>query len=215
MANREVRFGVGANGGPGHRYWAVRTSASRPEAYVRGNRTGAFFGASLHEDPEHWHWKSHRPRQAPSYGRWKRPGATYAGCTRALEIVVHELVATVGPPATSRKPIAWYWPKARNVQVCFDLFLEPAGVDPASWPGRNSMSTELLGRCDMSDGSTLAVVGWEQEHVEQRVTLPMSDEAKAEMLRSVETANTPWMILMGLGEDGTAWWREGPLEVRT
>jgi hypothetical protein len=65
----------------------------------------------------------------------------------------------------------------------------------------------------MSDGSTLAVVGWEQDHVEQRITVPMSDVAKNELLKSLETANSPWMILMGVGEDGTAWWREGPIEV--
>jgi hypothetical protein len=99
-----LRFGIGDHqGNPGTRYWALKTSASRPDFYIRGSRTGEFFGVSIHEDENHWHWKVRRPGQPASYMTFPPPPALVPGLVRAQCLVSHAVVATRGPRVHPRK----------------------------------------------------------------------------------------------------------------
>lgn len=103
-AMRELRFGVGrGDGRSGSPYWNLKSAAKRPDLYLRGNRTGAFFGVSLHEDPDHWHWKIHRPHSPPEYKAWRRPPPFVPGHTRAIELAAHVSEGRTSQPGRPRE----------------------------------------------------------------------------------------------------------------
>src|SRR4051812_38277843 len=98
----DLRFGVGVGGGPGGRYWSMKFAASRPEVFLYGSETGGFFGISLHEDPDHWHWKIHRPGERATYEEWPRPPQLVPGYTRALTLSSSPSYAAVGTPVAKQ-----------------------------------------------------------------------------------------------------------------
>lgn len=209
---RELRFGVAPSSAqPGTRYWTLRAAARRPELYLRGSRTGSFFGVSLHEDPEHWHWKIARPGELPEYKTWTRPAQLVPGYTRAVEVVVHTVTATYGPQASSKSKVVWYVPSVQDLRIHFNLFIESPGANLDGWPAKNHGSL-FIGRVDLSDGSTAVVVATESAHEEQTWTLPRPDEETLQRMLAAVDSGQSWLILMGVGDDGTAWLLESPVE---
>ena len=211
---RELRFGVGrGDGGSGSRYWNLRSAAKRPDLYLRGNRTGAFFGVSFHEDPDHWHWKIHRPNSPPEYKAWRRPPPFVPGYTRAIELVAHVSEGEQATPFGHRRQVVWYQPQTIG-RIHFAIWIEERGANLAGWPGKNH-GTSLIGRIEIADGTTAVVVASESEHEEQSWTMPVPGPRwRAQISDQIRQAENPRMILMGIGDGGTAWMVDAPLALR-
>jgi hypothetical protein len=209
----QLRFGIGNGPRPGSRYWSLKTSARAPEFYLRGSKSGAFFGVSIHDDPNHWHWKVRRPNEPAQYHDFAPPPETAPGLVRAHTIVSHAVVASLGDQVPPAKAVKWFHPSSRNVRVEFDVFLEAPGIDPASWPGRTSMGTTFMGRVALSDGSTAVVVAREVPHTEQELTMRVADvDAAKKALHDALQTGQKWLLLMGFNPDGSAWLIDGPVD---
>jgi hypothetical protein len=75
------------------------------------------------------------------------------------------------------------------------------------------MGTALVGRVGLADGSTVVVVAHEVPHRVETINVPVADvQAAQEDLRRALKSGQPWLILMGLNTDGSAYLVEGPAE---
>jgi hypothetical protein len=212
----ELRFGIGYDGGPGGRYWTLRSAAHRPELYLRHSRVGAFFGFSLHEHPDHWQAKLvRRPGDDPEYQRWRRPEPWRPGCTKAMAVLMHAGLADHGVPAR-RSQIVWHQPLGPEHVAHFTVFIEDHGANQATWPGMRAMRTAFVGRLPMADRSTVVVVVHETLAHEVTFNVPGGvsawDGMSQPIRTTVERGGEPWLMLRGPQDDGTVSVVEGPIE---
>lgn len=207
----KARFGVGGRGGlPGSRYWSIKTSSSRAEFYVRGSRTGAFYGISIHEDRRHWHWKVRPPGEHARYMTFDAPDPMPSGIVRAHTIISHAAIGDRGPRAETSKPVYWHEPSSENVQVRFTVFVDTHPVETEDWPGGSTQGTQLVSRLPLADGSSVVVVVHELPHEDQSFQLPVEDPERAfEATRAAIERGADSIVLMGRLDDGSGYAMEG------
>jgi hypothetical protein len=113
---------------------------------------------SLHADPNHWHVYVKLAPDQVQRSPWPKPALLAPGLTRALEILTPPAAIDASDPS---RPRGVEWVTALPDRwLSFDLFIEEPSVSLASWPGKTSMGSSLVGRLSLSDGTRACVVAW-------------------------------------------------------
>ena len=196
VARRDLRFGItGAT--LRARCWRVRSGARRPEVFLEREGLERLVHFSLHESGS-WHLKVRG--QALPY--WKRPAEVHPGLTRAAVIVQPEAVATVTYPVHVDAHLARMAPHGDAAQ--FNVFLERAGANLTSWPGRSSRGTEFIGRIPLAAGAgTCCVVLHRASIGDRTLTLPRPPDDQLAELRRAMSDRDLGVTLFGAEPDGT------------
>jgi hypothetical protein len=202
-----MRFGVGRpDGRPGARYWSLNVGARRPDVYLSLGPSGEgdFVTASIHESPDHWHVKSGDPEDGNQVVyRWTRPPEIEPGYTKAMEILTHAAIATIGPP--SGKAVQWIAPSSESVGLFLNIVIESDGCDRATWPGRAD-GTRLVARMELPGGGSVCVVCAEIPDDEHEMTVPPPEDGEvlARFARDVEAGTASVVGIAYVEEDGCA-----------
>jgi hypothetical protein len=109
---------------------------------------------SLHESGL-WHIKVNGQRVV----QWLRPSEFHPGFTRAVMASQPTVVAvhpTPAPAGTVIVPLTV--DPADPLPMQFNVFIERPGADLASWPGKNAMGTDLVGRLPLATGAGTCVI---------------------------------------------------------
>lgn len=173
MAQRSIRFGIGAANGSRAATWKLwtETGSGKSEVYLACRPLGGFLKASLHQSGM-WHLAytkqafEEKVQGVASHPRdrfidkWPRPREIDSGVTLAFRIVTpfSAVTATDGRPDNSR--VIWLpnAPEAKATEI--DILFTTPPVLTSGWPGRRSMGTSFIGSIPLNNGDTVWAVYW-------------------------------------------------------
>jgi hypothetical protein len=208
--DHKIRFGIEV-AGLRSSVWCVRAGAWESELFIERERPDKVH-ASLHQSGQ-WHVKVKRRKVV----QWPRPGEFWPGYTRAVMVAQPAAVAvhTEAAPAGS-VIVPLHVDPTQPAPVMFNIFIEDPGANPASWPGRSSMGTKLVGRIPLAAGAGACVVTHHVEALQGNpaVTLAPDEAARAAMRRLAAAGTLHGTMLLTL-TDGTFAFIDGkfpPLE---
>ena len=158
MPKQSLRFSVRDENSNRAVTWKLltQTGSGKHDVYLTCRSLGGKLKASLHQSGS-WHVgfirdflnenvdDGHPKREDPYIDRWPRPTEIAPGVTLAYRIVVP--TSGVNIPITHNLPKSIIWipaaPDGKAVEIDV-VFTHPDTV-VSSWPGRNTMQTELVG----------------------------------------------------------------------
>jgi hypothetical protein len=171
MPETSLRFAVRNSAGDRAATWKMwnRKGRGKNDVYLACRSLGGSMKASLH-DSGSWHVgflrdfvESEIPDDDPKHedpyiDRWPRPKDIAPGVTLAYRIVVPTVAVNI--PITEQLPASIEWipaaPEGRAVEI--DIVFTAAGTKVTSWPGRNAMKSQLVGKLELDNGDTVWVV---------------------------------------------------------
>ncbi|MDY0088496.1 MAG: hypothetical protein RBS78_08120 [Coriobacteriia bacterium] len=171
MADQVLRFSVGAADGNRAASWRVWSPSGRgkSDVYLACRSLGGALKTSLHESGS-WHVGFIRdyveanldeadPKYADPYlQRWPRPAEIAPGVTLAYRILVMSSAVTGSGSNVGNTPMSWIPAPPAGMAVEITVLLTTAEATGRSWPGRDSMGTELVGSYLLDNGETVWVV---------------------------------------------------------
>jgi hypothetical protein len=200
---RALSFGI-TDGARYSQYWTVKTVAKRSDVYLASERTGGFLHVSLHD---------------PSYGSHMK--VTLRGPAQIVPISptryppgVIRVASLFVPPAAlhyephGRPAVRWLpAPNEDEVWAAFEVLVEEPGLASETWWPGCSVGSLLVGRLDVSDGSTVVVVVGATTGAPGSATFG-ADSADLAAARATIASGTARALVQGRSVDGSLWFLE-------
>lgn len=171
MTQRSIRFGIREDPDRRSATWKLWTDAAKgkSDVYLASRSLGGSLKASLHQSGS-WHY-AHSPRTFEDRVKgaipklttrfvetWDRPAEITLGVTLAFRILTPASAVVSTPLRGSQSGIIWLpnapAGKAREI----DILLTSPNARVTDWPGKRSMSTELVGSFTLENGETVWAV---------------------------------------------------------
>jgi hypothetical protein len=173
MAQRVLRFGIGAADGARAATWRLWTETARGESdfYLACRSLGGHLKASLHQSGA-WHvayskqiFEEKVQGIAPHWQdrfiqKWPRPAEMAPGVTLAFRIVTPFSALTESSRVRDDPAVIWLPNAPEGKATEIDILLVKPTTLTAEWPGRRSMGTSLIGSLPLSNGDTVWAVYW-------------------------------------------------------
>lgn len=170
MREKFIRFGITDNNGHRAATWKIWTSNSKSDIYLACRELGGALKASFHQSGT-WHFgfidsldKYFNTEEAINKGRhikiWARPKPIADGVTLAFRIVT-PFASVKTPIDPDLKDIKWVSNCSSSLATEIDIIITSKELAQDSWPGKNNMSTKLIGSFKLNNGETVWVVSWE------------------------------------------------------
>ncbi len=87
--------------------------------------------------------------------------------------------------------------------TAFNLFIEPPGAPPDSWPGKNAMGTILIGRMPLAAGvGTVCIVANHEPIAESSINTRRPSEENLAWMRESAARGSLYMTVIGRRPDG-------------
>jgi hypothetical protein len=171
MPKQVLRFGICDDRGHRAATWALsaQSSARKSDIYLACRSLGGAFKMSLH-DSGNWHIaytkeyfemavKGAIPQHNDRFlEKWSRPPETALGLTLAVRILTPASAVTTPIESTREKNVVWLQNAPTSKATEIDILISAPETRVTSWPGKNSMGTELVGFLTLARGDTVWVV---------------------------------------------------------
>jgi hypothetical protein len=191
-----LQFGIQV-GGQRSYTWRVRSGAKNPELFVERENLPPAVHLSLHASGQ-WHMKVRRRR----VHQWRKPAEITPGYTRALAIVQPVAVAMFALPAPADAHILKLSADAEPTE--FDVWIERAGANLQSWPGKNADGTVLVGRIPLAGGAgTCCVVSRQTPITPGSATFERPTEEQLTWMQESATEGCLYCTIIGDLDDET------------
>jgi hypothetical protein len=170
MGQRALRFGIrdGDNRAATWKLW-TETSGGRSELYLVNRSAGGALKASLHESGR-WHIafskKTFDNQVKGTSDRfndrflelWPRPPEIAPGLTLAFRICTPYSALTNSVKEGKYRGVKWL-PNATDMKATeIDIIITTSKGPKGGWPGKNNMTTSLIGSFPSENGSTVWAV---------------------------------------------------------
>ncbi len=170
MREQFIRFGITDNHGQRAATWKIWTPHSKSDIYLSCRELRGTLKASLHQSGS-WHFgyinsldKYFETEDALNKSKyieiWQRPKPIVEGFTIAFRIVTpYTSVST--PIEPDIKDINWLPNCSATLATEIDIIITSFDQGQDNWPGKNKMSTKLIGSYKLNNEETVWVVSWE------------------------------------------------------
>ncbi len=170
MAGKTIRFGI--NDGIGNRSSTWKCwSLNKPDkfdVYLACRTLGGVFKVSMHQSGR-WHiaflkefFKKHQREIIQRDGRfiqkWPKPTGIAPGITLAFRIITPRSAVNTPYNQVDFKKISWIPNPRENRAIEIDILITEASAKVSSWPGKNSMKTNLVASMKLDNQNTIWVV---------------------------------------------------------
>lgn len=165
MPENAIRVAVKNSSGERSSIWKcwANHGNGKNDIYVTNRAIGKAIKASLHESGS-WHiafdsrflreeiQQESRLLSNRFVDRWSKPAEISAGCTLALRIIIPGDAVTIAISEKDPRSTIWIPAPASGKAIEIVLLLTAPHFDTVSWPGRDSMGTQLLGSFVIDNG---------------------------------------------------------------
>ena len=173
MAQRSLRFGIRDGARRRAATWKLwtETANGKSDVYLACRSLGGSLKASLHQSGN-WHiaysqrtFKEKVQGAIPKFTdrfveKWPRPSDISPGVTLAFRIVTPWSAVTNVTEGSNTTGVIWIPNAPESKATEIDILLVKPTTSVAGWPGKQSMSTSLIGSILLESGETVWAVYW-------------------------------------------------------